>query len=162
VGRGVCELDEDGVSETLGGRVGVSEDQVEGLLVGLLADELLGLEVKVPLKGGVWVGDMVTVRESRVGWGVPLLAPVAAPVRDTPGDCVGANPVGVGLGVWEGVRVAVGQVDWVGLREDLVDREGAAEALPWEDGLDDTEGQKDTSPLDVEAGEVVGWDDPVE
>ena len=107
------------------------------------------------------MGDMVTVRESRVGWGVPLLAPVAAPVRDTPGDSVGANPVGVGLEVWEGVRVAVGQVDWVGLREDSGDREGAAEALSWEDELGDTEGQKDTSPLVVEAGEVVGWDDPV-
>ncbi len=105
---------------------------------------------------------MVTVRESRVGLGVPLLAPVAAPVRDTPEDSVGANPVGVELGVWEGVRVPVEQVDGVGLREVLGDWDGAAEPLSWEDGLDDTEGQKDTPPLDVEAGEVVGWDDPVE
>ena len=111
MGKGVLVLDKNGVSETLGGRVEVSEDQVEGLLVGLLMGEPLELGVRVPPKGGVSVGDMVTVRESRVGWEVPLLAPVAAPVRDTPGDSVGANPVGVGREVREGERVAVGQTD---------------------------------------------------
>ena len=61
----------------------------------------------------------------------------------------------MGLEVCEGVRVAVGQVDWVGLRVDLGDRDGAGESLPLEDGLDDTEGQRDTLPLVVEKGEVV-------
>ncbi len=43
MGERVCALEKDGVSETLGGEVEVSESQVEELLVGMLMDEPLGL-----------------------------------------------------------------------------------------------------------------------
>ena len=49
----MCALDEEGVSETLEGKVGVSEDHMEGLLVGTLMDEPLELGERVPPKGGV-------------------------------------------------------------------------------------------------------------
>ena len=72
---------------------------------------------------------------------------------------MGAHPVCVGLGVLEGVREAVGQGDWVGLPVGMVDMDEAGESLPWEEGLEDTEGQEDTPPLPVDADEVVGRED---